>query len=1331
MLTVANKTKKTPKGVEKSKSDKSLVDHINAAEKVLYDLRYVVKFMRSAGEAKKMQEEKRMAKEFEMQEEQRRMEFIKNQSEAEELHKAATTISLLYRKRKARRLVREKKLQVNLENVLNSNTQVQSMWIPFQKLVRQYLTRMFFHKHGIKYNLYRKRKKKRMVKGKEIPNPMSKEELALRINYEVQQRRNMERWGLIHKLIKQYSKLLQTLDANIEYWLAKEASLPKLEEKLIANYRKYNKEHEELGMVVAAQKSLVTPQEYEKLEGTLSIVYIKVEAAEAMVHNCKNRRWWITQIIRANYRRLAFCKVRIIDTLKRIEWNSMESHLVSRIMHHADFRIKYLAEKEDAKLTVDWLKIYLEHATLHQATLDASQQAILLDEMNRIERDITSTNENDSLLQEMMLAIEALSQYSAEKIKLEQQVVVAAKGSEEAVQVNQKFYAIRMKIKQLSNSVIDTVKMGIQEKLTEEDEYHTNIVGFPNDTVDMVIGDMHNIEAVLLEPFIPPPHVKLEHFLDVFFLQPWQAALAVDDVRIEENIRTKEIALDRNQTELKASKSKILEDVDRITELQEEIRTCEQKKAYFDSIIKADGEFASDPEVGGFEEMQLKQIELDGDITRCNIEIGLKKNSILSLKSMQPPMMERINKMVDEITEKKEKFEEQMKERDRVCNEFFKIELEMNHDLFANVAQSAEDHAKRIVDNEKKIRFCEALRDTEQYERIKSGEIGYDERIACGFPLGLKDFEYQEYLNKIRPRTECAGEKYMVFMMEGRMLQYQNCSELFNAIKKNYELEEEIVNGYEKKMYYYQQCVDKYRASMLRQRRQRSLQRELGERKVRIAELRIDRIRMMKQNREDLAAEEEAKRIQDEEDKKRAKENSIGNKLAKATKAALRGGVDLVRSLMHNSAAGMTEEEQNMANYVRRKQKGGGGDGASKQSGVRLVQITKGEEETGLFARKNDHLSSKGLPYFTRMDRSVGEQIYIWYQISFDPTTFITHFELGHKDPNHPKFRHDLKAAGYDMTTHDGVNFVMWTKRDLKRARVLSNFMVSYTEAEEAKAVVEGYDMQELCFTEFGLPESFLWTQKVDRLVADEAVNVNNIINEISKVKQLLKTKPDDKNLQSLYKRLADKLKEGYHKEVLSEVTNPLQYAVELLNLNEADLEQFMVSFSKMDKEGNGKIVVADLLEHIKIAPTNVFREVFHHVDAQNENDEIEFGDFMRACAIYCFFGKDEILKFIYSYADKGHIGRITHDQFIAVLNEMHYYDKTRVRRALKELVMIPGKEMDFHEFRDICCKYPAVPYPMEQYQHVLRESVSVIAICTSYMLHPFTTSSILCIDNG
>ena len=1271
----------------------------------MYDLRYVVKFMRNAAEAKRIQEEKAMAKEFEKEEERKRMEYLKNMEKGQEEHEAATRVSLLYRKVKAIRLVREKRIQLAMEACISEGQSLAHRWIPFQRLFRQYSTRKWMADHGVKFNLKRKRKKKRALKPgtKADGSVLTPEIMQGRITYEVQQRRVTARISRVDQIFQDYAKVLRILDLNTVYWVKQESSIYPLERKFIKLRRKYEDDHKKLSLIVAAQKATMDPQLYEREELKLKVVAIRVEGAEQRAFNCFNRRWWITQLLRANYRRIQFLKLRFQDSLKRLVWVTKESEVVSRMMFQIAHRIDLLQDEGDAKLTVEWLRIYLEHCNAHQATLDASQEAILLDETNRLERDISTTLENDSLLKELLLGMESASAYTSEKIRLDILAILAPRGSEEAVLYNQRLYSMKMKLTQLNASVLDTVKVGIQGKLTTEDEYHTNLVGFPNDFPELPISEMKNITAQLLEPFHPSMHIKIEQFLDIYLLQPWQAALAVDDVRIEETIRTKEIGLDRMQVELKGMRAQIQENYEQIADLGEAEVETNSRIGYYQQLLESDGDNAADDEVGGVEEIQVLLDDLNKEVSRTKVEVKLKKNAIDSMRSLLPPIEDRIEKSMADILERKAKFQEALDERRRVCKRFFELETKINDELFKRVALDTVNCTKLIAAHAETIRYVESVVG-EHIDRVIEGkDVTVDELTALKIPLGAQHLKLQQYLAVQKPRTECSSSKYLQFHLEARLIELQQTKDFYEYRRQMLEHEESLVNGFAGKKAYYIECVERYQASLLRMRRQRSFQRELAERKTKIADLRLDRLRMMRQTRDDEAAERAAQELLDAERRREEEDQTVGKKIARALKKGIRGARDAVRNLVHNSNAGMTEEENQMAQIVRSKMKQGGG-GGKKQEAVRLVAITQGEKETGEFERQNEHLRSKGLPNYQRMTRALGDQAYLWYQMSFDPVQFITHLELGHKDDKHPDYRHDLKKQGYEITTHPKVNLVVWTKKDVKRARVVSDFIMSYTEEEETHAIIEGFDKIENSLSEYGLPDTYLWVKKVDRMVNSESMGTNSVIQEITKVRQLLKTKPDDASLLTLQSKLADKLQKAHHTEVLNEVSNPLQYAVELLNLSEVDLENWVVAFQAMDKDGEGKVHIDKMFEFLGVPYTGVFKEVFHHIDAQDDDNLIEFGDYMRAVAIYGFFGKDEILKFMYLYADKQKIGRITHDQFIALLGELHPHDKTRAKRALKELVMVPGKEMDFYEFKDIMAKYPALPHPMEIMQFRLRE---------------------------
>lgn len=161
-------------------------------------------------------------------------------------------------------------------------------------------------------------------------------------------------------------------------------------------------------------------------------------------------------------------------------------------------------------------------------------------------------------------------------------------------------------------------------------------------------------------------------------------------------------------------------------------------------------------------------------------------------------------------------------------------------------------------------------------------------------------------------------------------------------------------------------------------------------------------------------------------------------------------------------------------------------------------------------------------------------------------------------------------------------------------------------------------------------------------------------------MRQLLKEKPTDRNLQDLVARQNERLEEAYQKELAAEVTNPLQSAIELMALTQEELQKFMAVFAKIDKNKSGKLSLNEVFEFFEETPTKVAKEIFYTLDALDENDEIEFGDFMRAIATYGFFGKEEILRFLYVYADRERVGHLTTQQFHELVHLISPYEKLR-----------------------------------------------------------------------
>ena len=202
----------------------------------------------------------------------------------------------------------------------------------------------------------------------------------------------------------------------------------------------------------------------------------------------------------------------------------------------------------------------------------------------------------------------------------------------------------------------------------------------------------------------------------------------------------------------------------------------------------------------------------------------------------------------------------------------------------------------------------------------------------------------------------------------------------------------------------------------------------------------------------------------------------------------------------------------------------------------------------------------------------------------------------------------------------------------------------------------------------------------------------------------MMSRRPNDRNLHQLLNRLNDKLKEAHAKEVEHEVTNPLAVAIDLMALDDEDMELWIECFERWDKERNGKLTIENIFEILDMVATPTAKEVFVSVDAIDENGFIEFGDFVRAVGTYCFFGKEEILKFLYTYVDFARKNAITFKQFQELVHTINPYEKLRSNRALKEVKMKDEDTISFQKFMSLNERLPALFLPAFLLQDNLRK---------------------------
>jgi Ca2+-binding EF-hand superfamily protein len=511
--------------------------------------------------------------------------------------------------------------------------------------------------------------------------------------------------------------------------------------------------------------------------------------------------------------------------------------------------------------------------------------------------------------------------------------------------------------------------------------------------------------------------------------------------------------------------------------------------------------------------------------------------------------------------------------------------------------------------------------------------------------------------------------------------------------------------------------LEKY---MLRQRRQRSLQHNIDLRKRRIEELRQVRLRAMLEQKqkqeEEVAAKIEAKKT------KRAAEIPIGEQLKRGMKAAFKGAKKLVREVM-TAKRELDPEEQRMMHRIS-----GHLEADNRPEGIRYVAFTYGPKGEELFQKQNDYIKEQGLPYYVKYKRQLGFGLSIWTQSSHEAKSFITHFELAPRssltvkggitdaaaltrpDTAEMKAKTSMgeqinyKAMGFEaIDPGPKFNLICWIKRDKGKIKAIGNIGLSLSIEDENILLDEGYVKYEKNLTEFDLPEAHVWLKKIDKIVSNVHSTTGSVINELVKTRELYISNPQDKNLASLLDRHKQKLEEHYLEEQKQNVTNPITAAIDLMVLSPQDLNNWANVFESIDENKEGFLDINQIFSFLEETPTDTSIEIFRYVDAFDEDEQIEFGDFMRAIGTYCMFGKDELLRFLFTYMDKLSEGTITHAQFINLINIVNPFDKKRCKRALAEMALRADKTISYYEFYQINANFPALFHPMFKLQHTMR----------------------------
>lgn len=498
----------------------------------------------------------------------------------------------------------------------------------------------------------------------------------------------------------------------------------------------------------------------------------------------------------------------------------------------------------------------------------------------------------------------------------------------------------------------------------------------------------------------------------------------------------------------------------------------------------------------------------------------------------------------------------------------------------------------------------------------------------------------------------------------------------------------------------YQRFLAHYIDELQFVRRQRALENELRTRLQRLLDLREVRLKQL------VEAKAEQDRLLMEEERARAEAERLRKtrfaRAAAAAKKNLRALKDAAREFRRNNAMKMDEEEQRMARNLREKNKEGVG---SRPEAIKEIRVTIGVQQMLFFQKENDHLQDKGLPHFVKMERALvsgSEPIYLWTQMTFDDTMFITDICLSHKDVE-SEYHLELTRERYTAMEIPSTNLVLWWKRSQHRSKGVKELRLTFTEQEEVRCSVDGFERLSPDLSVFSLAEMVMWMQKISKTKTSSALNADAVMAEIVKVRDMLQAEPKNRNLKDLLQKLNEKLRVCLDKQTNAIVTNPLQAAIELMALTEGEVEQFMKIFKRIDKDERGKVTTMDIFEFLKQPATPLAREIFTTLDALDDNGYVEFGDFVRVLGTFCFFGKEEILRFIYVFTDKARVGDISAGDFERLIEMINPVEKLRARRALKMMKIDPKRRFTLQDFLVLNGEYPALFNQVFLLQHAMR----------------------------
>lgn len=273
--------------------------------------------MKNTSELKRIEAEKKLAREMEAERIKILIATEKAKLESEDKHDAATKIMSIFRGRQGRIYVTQKRSQMILENAIQIEEKSKIAAAVIQHNIRGCLTRVKLQAGGFstpsnKTVQTKKKKKKKVMQIKDAnaaDNFSLKTVAATRSQHEQKQRRIIVRQEMFEEIYKMYLFCVQYLDAATKHWISLDDRRIKSLERLEIELEKDRAVHFELQKDAGLLSEGLSAQEQKQspkliaLNIKIKYVFDKIKMNESRKSVVNNKADWVVMMVRSHLRR--------------------------------------------------------------------------------------------------------------------------------------------------------------------------------------------------------------------------------------------------------------------------------------------------------------------------------------------------------------------------------------------------------------------------------------------------------------------------------------------------------------------------------------------------------------------------------------------------------------------------------------------------------------------------------------------------------------------------------------------------------------------------------------------------------------------------------------------------------------------------------------------------------------------------------------------------------------------------------------------------------------------------------------------------------------------